>query len=158
TAGVRKRAKITETVEKFSVIKTLHSIEDANVVLLVIDAREGISNQDLSLLGFILNAGRSLVIVVNKWDSISQEDQQSVKDILNLRLGFIDFVKVHFISALYGIGVDNLFDPIHEAYESATRRLSASLLTRIMKMAEEEHQAPLIRGRRVKIKYAHVGG
>ncbi|MGP1927878.1 MAG: ribosome biogenesis GTPase Der [Arsenophonus sp. NC-LC2-MAG3] len=158
TAGVRKRGKITETVEKFSVIKTFDSIEDANVVLLVIDAREGISNQDLSLLGFILNSGRSLVIVVNKWDGMSQEDQESVKNILNLRLGFIDFVKVHFISALYGRGIDNLFDPIHKAYESATRRLSTSLLTRIMKMAEEEHQAPLIRGRRVKIKYAHAGG
>ncbi|MGP1956664.1 MAG: ribosome biogenesis GTPase Der [Arsenophonus sp. NC-PE1-MAG3] len=158
TAGVRKRGKITETVEKFSVIKTLHSIEDANVVLLIINAREGISNQDLSLLGFILNAGRSLVIVVNKWDGMSQEDQQSVKDMLNFRLGFIDFVKVYFISALHGRGVDNLFEPINKAYESATRRLSTSLLTRIMKIAEEEHQAPLIRGRRMKIKYAHAGG
>lgn len=158
TAGVRKRGKITETVEKFSVIKTLQSIEDANVVLLVIDAREGISDQDLSLLGFILNAGRSLVIVVNKWDGMSQEDRQSVKDMLDLRLGFIDFAKVHFISALHGSGVGNLFESIHEAYESATRRVSTALLTRIMKMAEEEHQPPLIRGRRVKMKYAHAGG
>ncbi|MGP1958450.1 MAG: ribosome biogenesis GTPase Der [Arsenophonus sp. NC-CH8-MAG3] len=158
TAGVRKRGKVTETVEKFSVIKTFHSIEDANVVLLVIDAKKGISNQDLSLLGFILNAGRSIVIIVNKCDGMSQEDQQSVKDTLDLRLGFINFVKVHFISALHSRGVDNLFEPIHKAYESATRRLSTSLLTRIMKMAEEEHQAPLIRGRRVKIKYAHAGG
>ncbi|MFS1538478.1 MAG: ribosome biogenesis GTPase Der [Candidatus Phlomobacter fragariae] len=158
TAGVRKRGKITETVEKFSVIKTLQSIEDANVVLLVIDARKGISDQDLSLLGFILNAGRSLVIVVNKWDGMSQEDRQSVKDMLDLRLGFIDFSKVHFISALHGNGVVNLFESIHEAYESATRRVGTALLTRIMKMAEEEHQPSLIRGRRVKMKYAHAGG
>lgn len=158
TAGVRKRRKITETVEKFSVIKTLQSIEDANVVLLVIDARQGISDQDLSLLGFILNAGRSLVIAVNKWDGMSQEDRQSVKDMLDLRLGFIDFAKVHFISALHGSGVGNLFESIQEAYESATRRVGTALLTRIMKMAEEEHQPPLIRGRRVKMKYAHAGG
>ncbi|MGP1924734.1 MAG: ribosome biogenesis GTPase Der [Arsenophonus sp. NEOnobi-MAG3] len=158
TAGVRKRGKITETVEKFSVIKTLQSIEDANVILLVIDAREGISDQDLSLLGFILNAGRSLVIVINKWDAISQDDQQLVKNMLDLRLGFIDFAKVHFISALHGSGVRNLFKSINEAYESATRRVSTSLLTRITKMAEEEHQPPLIRSRRVKIKYAHAGG
>ncbi|HGJ5856041.1 ribosome biogenesis GTPase Der [Arsenophonus nasoniae] len=158
TAGVRKRGKITETVEKFSVIKTLQSIEDANVVLLVIDARQGISDQDLSLLGFILNAGRSLVIAVNKWDGMSQEDRQSVKDMLDLRLGFIDFAKVHFISALHGSGVGNLFESIQEAYESATRRVGTALLTRIMKMAEEEHQPPLIRGRRVKMKYAHAGG
>ncbi|MFV9997050.1 MAG: ribosome biogenesis GTPase Der [Arsenophonus endosymbiont of Dermacentor nuttalli] len=158
TAGVRKRGKITETVEKFSVIKTLQSIEDANVVLLVIDACEGISDQDLSLLGFILNAGRSLVIVVNKWDGMSPEDRQSVKDMLDLRLGFIDFAKVHFISALHGSGVGNLFESIHEAYESATQRVGTALLTRIMKMAEEEHQPPLIRGRRVKMKYAHAGG
>ncbi|MFP3029069.1 MAG: ribosome biogenesis GTPase Der [Arsenophonus sp.] len=158
TAGVRKRGKITETVEKFSVIKTLQSIAYANVILLVIDAREGISDQDLSLLGFVLNAGRSLVIVINKWDAISQEDQQSVKDMLDFRLGFIDFAKVHFISALRGSGVSNLFKSINEAYESATRRVSTSLLTRITKMAEKEHQPPLIRSRRVKIKYAHAGG
>ncbi|TGE19769.1 ribosome biogenesis GTPase Der, partial [Salmonella enterica subsp. enterica serovar Poona] len=97
TAGVRKRGKITDAVEKFSVIKTLQAIEDANVVLLVIDAREGISDQDLSLLGFILNSGRSLVIVVNKWDGLSQEVKEQVKETLDFRLGFIDFARVHFI-------------------------------------------------------------
>ncbi|HHV6184387.1 TPA: ribosome biogenesis GTPase Der [Providencia stuartii] len=158
TAGVRKRGKITETVEKFSVIKTLQAIEDANVVLLVIDAREGISDQDLSLLGFILNAGRSLVIAVNKWDGMKPEDREHVKDMLELRLGFVDFARIHFISALHGSGVGNLFESVEEAYESATRRVGTALLTRIMKMAEEEHQPPLIRGRRVKMKYAHAGG
>jgi len=102
TAGVRKRGKITDAVEKFSVIKTLQAIEDANVVMLVIDAREGISDQDLSLLGFILNSGRSLVIVVNKWDGLSQEVKDQVKETLDFRLGFIDFARVHFISALHG--------------------------------------------------------
>ncbi|MEQ9942778.1 ribosome biogenesis GTPase Der [Pectobacterium aroidearum] len=158
TAGVRKRGKVTETVEKFSVIKTLQAIEDANVVLLVIDAREGISDQDLSLLGFILNSGRSLVIVVNKWDGLSQEVREQVKETLDLRLGFIDFARIHFISALHGSGVGNLFESVTEAYACATRRVSTAMLTRIMQMASDDHQPPLVRGRRVKLKYAHAGG
>lgn len=158
TAGVRKRGKVTETVEKFSVIKTLQAIEDANVVLLVIDAREGISDQDLSLLGFILNSGRSLVIVVNKWDGLTEEVRAEVKDMLDLRLGFVDFARIHFISALHGSGVGNLFESVNEAYNCATKRVSTSLLTRIMQMAADDHQPPLVRGRRVKLKYAHAGG
>ncbi|WP_338557495.1 ribosome biogenesis GTPase Der [Erwinia sp. E_sp_B04_7] len=158
TAGVRKRGKVTETVEKFSVIKTLQAIEDANVVMLVIDAREGISDQDLSLLGFILNSGRSLVIVVNKWDGLSQEVRDEVKETLDFRLGFIDFARIHFISALHGSGVGNLFESVTEAYDCSTRRVSTSLLTRIMHMAADDHQPPLVRGRRVKLKYAHAGG
>lgn len=158
TAGVRKRGKVTETVEKFSVIKTLQAIEDANVVLLVIDAREGIADQDLSLLGFILNSGRSLVIAVNKWDGLSSETRDDVKQALDHRLGFIDFARVHFISALHGSGVGNLFESVNEAYQCATKRVSTALLTRIMRMAVDEHQPPLVRGRRVKPKYAHAGG
>lgn len=157
TAGVRKRGKVSEAVEKFSVIKTLQAIQDANVVLLTIDAREGISDQDLSLLGFILNTGRSLVIVVNKWDGLSQDIKDQVKSELDRRLGFIDFARIHFISALHGSGVGNLFESIQEAYESATKRFSTSLLTRILKMATEEHQPPLVSGRRIKLKYAHPG-
>ncbi|CAX60903.1 MULTISPECIES: ribosome biogenesis GTPase Der [Erwinia] len=158
TAGVRKRGKVTETVEKFSVIKTLQAIEDANVVMLVIDAREGISDQDLSLLGFILNSGRSLVIVVNKWDGLSQEVRDEVKETLDFRLGFIDFARVHFISALHGSGVGNLFESVTEAYDCSTRRVNTSMLTRIMNMAADDHQPPLVRSRRVKLKYAHAGG
>nr|CBX81453.1 GTP-binding protein engA [Erwinia amylovora ATCC BAA-2158] len=158
TAGVRKRGKVTETVEKFSVIKTLKAIEDANVVMLVIDAHEGISDQDLSLLGFILNSGRSLVIVVNKWDGLSQEVRDEVKEALDYRLGFIDFARIHFISALHGSGVGNLFESVTEAYDCSTRRVNTSMLTRIMHMAADDHQPPLVRSRRVKLKYAHAGG
>lgn len=158
TAGVRKRGKVTLTVEKFSVIKTLQAIQDANVVLLTIDAREGISDQDLSLLGFILNAGRALVIVVNKWDGLSQEIKDNIKSELDRRLDFIDFARVHFISALHGSGVGNLFESVNEAYQSATKRYSTSLLTRILQMATTEHQPPMISGRRIKLKYAHPGG
>ncbi|QDJ13006.1 ribosome biogenesis GTPase Der [Mergibacter septicus] len=158
TAGVRKRGKVTLTIEKFSVIKTLQAIQDANVVLLTIDAREGISDQDLSLLGFILNAGRSLVIVVNKWDGLTQEIKDNIKSELDRRLDFIDFARVHFISALHGSGVGNLFDSVEEAYACATQKYSTSMLTRILQMATEEHQPPMMGGRRIKLKYAHPGG
>ncbi|MFZ7162553.1 ribosome biogenesis GTPase Der [Avibacterium avium] len=158
TAGVRKRGKVHLTVEKFSVIKTLQAIQEANVVLLTIDAREGISDQDLSLLGFILNAGRSLVIVVNKWDGLDQEVKDRVKSELDRRLDFIDFARVHFISALHGSGVGNLFDSIKEAYACATQKMTTSMLTRILQMATDEHQPPMVSGRRIKLKYAHPGG
>lgn len=158
TAGVRKRKKVTETVEKFSVIKTLKAIEDANVVLLLIDAREGLTDQDLGLLGFILNAGRSIVIAINKWDGLSAEVKENIKQELELRLGFVDFAKIHFISALHGTGVGHLWESINEAYVSATKRISTSKLTRLMIMATSEHQPPMVHGRRVKLKYAHLGG
>ncbi|OZN25888.1 ribosome biogenesis GTPase Der [Actinobacillus seminis] len=158
TAGVRKRGKVHLTVEKFSVIKTLQAIQDSNVVLLTIDAREGVSDQDLSLLGFILNAGRSLVIVVNKWDGLDQEVKARVKSELDRRLDFIDFARVHFISALHGSGVGNLFESIQEAYACATQKMTTSMLTRILQMATDEHQPPMVSGRRIKLKYAHPGG
>ncbi len=158
TAGVRRRGKINLAVEKFSVIQTLKAIEDANVVLLVIDARDNINDQDLSLLGYALNAGRSIVIAVNKWDGLSTEVKDRVKSELDRRLGFVDFARLHFISALHGTGVGHLYESVKEAYESATKRISTSMLTRIMQMAQEDHQPPMVRGRRVKLKYAHAGG
>jgi GTP-binding protein len=158
TAGIRRRKRVADAVEKFSIIKTLQAIEDANVVLLVIDAREGISDQDLSLLGFTLNAGRSLVIAVNKWDGLDIKVKDDIKDELDRRLDFIDFARIHFISALHGTGVGHLFESIEEAYESATKRVGTSTLTRIMDMAQKDHQPPMVQGRRVKLKYAHAGG
>jgi GTP-binding protein len=158
TAGVRKRRKVSETIEKFSIIKTLQAIEEANVVLLVVDATEGIAEQDLSLLGFILNAGRSLVVAVNKWDGLTNDVKDEVKRELDRRLGFIDFARLHFISALHGSGVGNLFESVQEAYASATKRINTAMLTRIMEMAQDDHQPPMVRGRRVKMKYAHAGG
>jgi GTP-binding protein len=158
TAGVRKRKKVSDVVEKFSIIKTLQAIEEANVVLLVVDAREGIADQDLSLLGFILNSGRSLVLAVNKWDGLDSHVKDEVKKELDRRLGFVDFARLHFISALHGSGVGHLFESVQEAYESATKRINTSMLTDIMEMAQNDHQPPLVRGRRVKMKYAHAGG
>ncbi len=158
TAGVRKRKKVSEAIEKFSIVKTLKAIEEANVVLLVIDAREGIADQDLSLLGFVLNSGRSLVIAVNKWDGLDTDIKDDIKRELDRRLGFVDFARLHFISALHGTGVGNLFESVNEAYRSATKRINTSMLTQIMEMAQDDHQPPLVRGRRVKMKYAHAGG
>lgn len=158
TAGVRKRKKVSDMVEKFSIVKTLKAIEESNVVLLVIDASEGISDQDLSLLGFVLNSGRSLVLAVNKWDGLDTDVREDIKRELDRRLGFIDFARLHFISALHGSGVGNLFESVQEAYESATKRINTAMLTQIMEMAQDDHQPPLVRGRRVKMKYAHAGG
>lgn len=158
TAGIRRRKNVTDVVEKFSVIKTLRAIEDANVCLLVIDAQEGISDQDLSLLGFILEAGRSLVLAVNKWDGLDEHVKDRIKSELDRRLGFIDFARIHFISALHGTGVGHLYESVEEAFISATKRISTSMVTKILDMAVFDHQPPMHQGRRIKLKYAHAGG
>ena len=158
TAGVRKRKKVTVAVEKFSVVKTLQAIEDCNVALLVIDANAGVTDQDLSLLSFIIQSGRALVIAVNKWDGLTQDVKEKIKNELNLRLGFVDFAEVHFISALHGTGVGNLFDSIRRAYASATTRVGTSRLNRILEMAVRQLEPPMSGGRRIKLKYAHAGG
>ncbi|GLX79397.1 GTPase Der [Thalassotalea insulae] len=158
TAGIRRRKNVTDVVEKYSVIKTLRAIEDANVCLLIIDAHEGITDQDLSLLGFILEAGRSLVLAVNKWDGLDEHVKDRIKTELDRRLGFIDFARIHFISALHGTGVGHLYESVEEAFVSATKRISTSMVTKILDMAVFDHQPPMHNGRRIKLKYAHAGG
>lgn len=158
TAGVRKRGKIYDLVEKFSVIKTLQAIEMANVVVFVIDAQDGLSDQDLRLLGFVIRAGRALVLAINKWDGMTEEQREEVKSDLSRRLGFTDFAELFFISAKHGTGVGHLYDAIDQAYESAMRELGTSVLTRLLEDAVTRHQPPLVRGRRIKLRYAHSGG
>ena len=158
TAGVRRRGKVHETVEKFSVIKTLQAMEDSNVVILVLDAREGIVEQDLHLLGFVLDSGRSLVIAMNKWDGMTVDDKEAVKSELDRRLGFVDFARIHFISAMHGTNVGHLYESVEEAYECATARWSSNQLTRILEDAVASHQPPMVRGRRIKMRYCHLGG
>ncbi|ABF14039.1 ribosome biogenesis GTPase Der [Candidatus Palibaumannia cicadellinicola] len=158
TAGLRKRSKITDIAEKLSTVKTLQSIEESNVVLLVLDAHKGISDQDLSLLSLIIDSGRAFVIVVNKWDNLSIERRNSIKDTLAYRLSFINFARIHFISALYGTNIDQIFQSVNEAYHCSTKRISTALLTKILHIAIKEHQPPIISGYRVKLKYAHYGG
>ena len=158
TAGVRRRGKVSEVVEKFSVLKTLEAINDANVVVLMIDARDGIVDQDLHLLGHVLDAGRAMVIAVNKWDGTDRDEKEHVRDELGRRLTFVDFAKIHFISALHGSGVGNLYNSIHQAFESATLKIPTSRLNEILERALFEHQPPLVNGRRIKLRYAHLGG
>jgi GTP-binding protein len=158
TAGVRRRGRVSDKLEKFSVIKALQAIEQAHVVVLVIDAREGISDQDLHLLGFVLDEGRSLVIAVNKWDGLDGSERERVRYELGRRLQFVDFASLYFISALHGTGVGELFKPIQKAYLSAIKRFPTPELTRILEQAVTEHQPPLVRGRRIKLRYAHQGG
>lgn len=158
TAGIRKRKKISEVPEKFSVVKTLQSIEDSNVVLYVIDARIGVSEQDMKLLGFILECGKALVIAVNKWDGMSEEAREHARATIDRHLDFVRFARIHFISALHGSGVGNLFDSINEAYDCATKKLSTPELTKLLQKALVTHSPPLVNGRRVKLRYAHPGG
>jgi GTP-binding protein len=158
TAGVRRRSKIDDKLEKFSVIKALQAIEEANVVLLVIDAQQGITDQDAHLLGFVLDMGRALIIAVNKWDGLDPDQRQWVKQELQRRLQFVDFAEIRFISALHGTGVGELYSPIETAYEAAFKDLPTPLLTKLLESAVAAHQPQLVKGRRIKLRYAHQGG
>ncbi|MFA5530035.1 MAG: ribosome biogenesis GTPase Der [Thiohalomonadaceae bacterium] len=158
TAGVRRRARVTETIEKFSVIKTLQAIEAANVVIMVVDAREGVGEQDATLLGHVLDAGRALVIAINKWDNLSQDQRDDVRRDMDLKLPFVEWARVHFISALHGTGVGDLFGSVRSAYKAAMAKFPTPELTRLLESAVSTHQPPLVRGRRIKLRYAHQGG
>ncbi|MGQ3891049.1 ribosome biogenesis GTPase Der [Legionella sp. CNM-4043-24] len=158
TAGVRRRARVDEKIEKFSVIKTLQAITESHVCLMLIDATEGITDQDLHLLGFIIESGKALVIAVNKWDGLDSEHRDRVRSELERRLLFASFAKIRFISALHGSGVGNLFKDIDEAYASATQMLSTPRLTRLLQDLVAKHTPPLVQGRRIKLRYAHAGG
>jgi GTP-binding protein len=158
TAGVRQRGKITEITEKFSVVKTLQAIETSHVVLFIMDAREGVTDQDLKLLGFILESGRALVIAMNKWDGMSTDERSATRTTIDRRLNFLPYVRVHYISALHGSGVGELFHSINEAYASANKKFSTPELTQILIQAINSHVPPLVQGRRIKLRYAHPGG
>jgi len=158
TAGIRRRKNVNEAVEKFSIIKTLKAIDDAHVVILVIDAREGLVDQDLHLIGFVLDAGRSLVVAVNKWDGMDQEDRAKVKEQVKRRLDFLDYADKHYISALHGSGVGVMYESVEACYESAMAKWPTNRLTAILEDAIAQHQPPLVRGRRIKLRYAHQGG
>ncbi|TPE54477.1 ribosome biogenesis GTPase Der [Maribrevibacterium harenarium] len=158
TAGVRRRKHVKEVVEKFSIVKTLQAIQDANVVICVIDSHEDLVEQDLHMIGYALDAGRGLVIAINKWDGLSKEDREHIKKEVERRLGFVPYAKVHYISALHGTGVGDLYDTIEETYESCYAKWTTNRLTRILEDAVAEHQPPMVKGRRIKLRYAHQGG
>ena len=158
TAGMRRKSKVYMAIEKFSVIKSLQAIEKSNVVIYLIDAQEGITDQDAHLLGLVLEAGRALIIGLNKWDGISADQKETIKRQLDVKLSFLDFAEKHPISALHGSGVGKLFDVVQELYESAMLDMTTPVLTRILKEATTAHQPPIVNTRRIKLKYAHQGG
>ena len=158
TAGVRRRSKVSEMLEKFSIVKTLQALEEANVVILVLDAHEGIVEQDLHLAGLIIESGRAVVIAVNKWDGLEKSEREWVATNVERRLPFLSFAKTHFISALEGSGVGLLFKSVNQAYDSAMAQLHTPRLTRVLEDAVSDHQPPLVHGRRIKFRYAHLGG
>jgi GTP-binding protein len=158
TAGVRRRKNVKLVVEKFSIVKTLKAVEDAHVVVIVMDAHEGIVDQDMHLLGHCVEKGRALVLAVNKWDGIDADQREWIRRELERRLRFADYADTHYISALHGTGVGHLYKSINSAHASATRKLNTNLLTRILERAVFDHAPPMINGRRIKLRYAHAGG
>jgi len=158
TAGVRRKRSVKEAIEKFSIIKTLQAITDANVVLMILDAQESITDQDATILGFILDAGRALVLAVNKWDGLELYQREKIKRELSLKIPFIDFAKLHFISALHGTGVGDLFKSVNQANEAAFKNISTPRLTRLLFDLVSSHQPPVVKGHRIKLRYAHQGG
>lgn len=158
TAGIRKRGKVFEAVEKFSVVKTLQSIEDANVVLLVLDARQDISEQDAHIAGFIVESGRALVVAVNKWDNLDASTRETIKTDISRKLMFLRFARFHYISALDGSGLGGLLPAVDAAYAAAMARLPTPKLTRALMAATVQHAPPMQGSIRPKLRYAHQGG
>lgn len=158
TAGLRKRGKVFETIEKFSVIKTLQAIEASNVVLLMLDASTEISDQDASIAGFILESGRALVVAINKWDDLDSYKREWAKREYARKLRFLDFAKVSTISALKGQGISHVMRAVKQAHAAAYRRLPTPRLTRIIHDAVEQQQPPRKGIFRPKLRYAHQGG
>lgn len=158
TAGVRKRGKVFEAIEKFSVVKTMQAIENANVAVLVVDAQEGITEQDAHVAAYILDAGRALVVAVNKWDGLKDDEREWIKNEIDRKLKFLDFAKFHYISALRKKGLNELLGSVDAAYKAAFAKLATPQLTRVLSEAIVQHQPPISRGIRPKLRYAHQGG
>ncbi len=158
TAGIRRKSRVREAIEKFSIVKALQAIEQAQVVIAVLDAHEGVTEQDVSLLGLVLERGRALVVVVNKWDGLSAYERKRMREELDRRLPFLDFAERMTISALHGTAVGDVLPAVERAYRAATSDLSTTELTRELESAVMEHAPPLVRGRRIRLRYAHQGG
>jgi len=158
TAGIRRRSRVSEAIEKFSIVKTLGAIDAASVVIAVIDARDGVTEQDASLLGLAAERGRAMVIAVNKWDGLPPDQRDAVRRQLDLKLTFVDYAPIQFISALHGTGVGDLFALVNRSHIAAHRTLATPELTRTLQDAGTPQQPPLARVRRIKLRYAHQGG
>jgi GTP-binding protein len=158
TAGVRRRARVEDALEKFSVIKSLQSVEAANVTILVLDANEGVADQDATLIGHVLESNRALVIAVNKWDGLDAYTKERAKASLSRKLDFVPWARHVFISARHGTGVGDLMKAVDRAYASANKKLTSSELNRALEAAYTGYQPPLVRGHAPKLRYAHPGG
>ncbi len=158
TAGIRRRAKVSEVIEKYSIIKSLQAIQLAHVVVVVIDANEPITEQDLRLIGKVIEQGKSIILAFNKWDELTEEARNQVKKMVDRKLDFAQFARRYFISALHGTGVGNLFHAIDETHHAASQEIPTHVLTEALEQAQKEHQPPLSKGRRIKLRYAHIGG
>ena len=158
TAGIRRKSKVDEAVEKFSIVKTLQAIEQCQVAVIMLDATEGVTEQDASVLGAVLDAGRALVIAVNKWDGQSDYQRQQTESLLARKLSFVDWAEAVRISALHGSGLRELFKAVHRAHSSATRQFSTAEVTRALETAIESHPPPVVRGHAAKLRFAHPGG
>jgi GTP-binding protein len=158
TAGIRRRARVEEAVEKFSVIKSLQAIDASQVVVFLLDATEGVTDQDATVLGAVLDAGRALVIAVNKWDGLTQYQREQCTATLERRLAFVSYAQIVTISAKHGTGMRELMRAVHKAYDSATRKFTTSELTRALEIAYENLQPPIVRGAVAKLRFAHPGG
>ena len=155
TAGIRRKRSVEEKVEKFSIIKAIDALEDSHVVILVLDAHEGVTEQDATLLGMIADKGRALLIVINKWDGLDNYQKSEVKRKLDVKLSFVSYASVHYISALHGSGVGKLFSPIKKSFEHAGKRFPTSLLNKILEKANQAHQPPPVAGRRPRLKFVN---
>jgi len=158
TAGLRKRGRVEEAAEKFSVIKAMQAISDSNVVVLVLDARQEIAEQDAHIAGFIVDAGRALVIAVNKWEKLPAGERERIKRMLARQLNFLGFARVHYVSALEGTGVGAVLQSVNAAYAAAMSRLPTPRLTRVLAAAVMQQQPPRAGMSRPKLRYAHQGG
>lgn len=158
TAGVRRKARVHETVEKFSIVKALQAMERAQVVIAVLDAREGVTDQDVSLMGLAVQRGRALVVVANKWDGLSNDQRRQLKVDFERKLPFLDFAERLMVSALHGTAVGDVLPAAERAYRAATRDMSTQDLNRELEAAVIAHAPPLVRGRRIRLRYAHQGG
>ena len=155
TAGIRRQSRITDTIEKFSVIKTLQTIASSNVIIFLFNAQEGVLDQDLRLLKLIIDSGKALVIAINKWDT-DEYQRKEIKSELDRRLLFVNFAKIHFISALQNMGINALFNSVNQAYRSATKTLTTSQLTDILTEIVTAHQPPIVSAKQIKLNYAHI--
>ncbi len=155
TAGIRRKRSVDKKIEKFSIIKAIEALSESHVAILVLDAHEGVTEQDATLLGMIADKGRALLIVINKWDGLDDYQKSEVKRKLEVKLSFISYASIHYISALYGSGVGKLFSSILKSFEQAGSRFPTSMLNKTLESANEAHLPPPVSGKRLRLKYIH---